>query len=1281
MNGDGKLDLATTNGLGSTVSILLGTGTGSFGGKTDFATGTNPFSVAVGDFNGDAKLDLAAANWDAATISILLGTGTGSFGTKTDFDAGTNPHTVAVGEFNGDGRLDLTVSNANGNTVSILLGTGTGSFGAKTDFGTGLHPLSVAAGDFNGDAKLDLAVATSSNNTVSILLNTCGNTSSVCTLACNAIVPATATINAQVPFTATTTLANCTGAPSYEWNFGDGTPNSTLPNPKHAYAQAKSYNWTLTVRTTGAGTCTKTGTIAVTTSCAAPVIEKQPDTLYINSGSQATLTVTVNGSAPFTYQWFDAVTSTAITGATSNRYVTPSLTASRSYFVRVSNACGAKDSSSASAVVTQIPTQSIDVFDPLCKSDGACQGAYLEKNTPRGVWLTSNVTTLAQASVRRSGAAADGLTLLLLRVRSTTPVTFKLEGSPAAGALWLRQGSGQASGQVIANAENGYAFAVYQAPLNLPVSNAAARITASSATANWATGIRLKPPPVVLVHGVWSSQDTWTRNDGESYVASLFLAKSPNYSLQTYLEEKGYVVTLADYSTDNAGSFRPGPNVASIPVNQTAIAVDEGLRQMRSYGYAATQVDMVGHSMGGLVARSLVARTKNFIETYQHGSLHKLITIGTPHQGSELADWLIANRAIKLKKVADALSLIASIKKGTIAGAVLKGVSGAAYVIPLETYLSAGGMPLGPALYGFRTTDCDRYALGITTVPSFAIVGIAPNGSATEKFLDTVLFLTDSPDRISTIFMGKSHDVIVPVESQKGGLSDRNLATLNNLIHVAGETTDDRVWGKVAELLTKRADDPAIFASAFNRPTSTGTCPANFIEPPVLAAEVESAPAQLIPDTTSAASVNFVVSPATTVRPGELVTVNFSIEGGNQVEGAMIRANGRMERLDGIGPFSLSFPAPADQGGRLEIIAETFGGDPENYVAGTFLNVVPVAALSSLETTTQNILLRSVGETAKLEIVGIYADGTRLRLNGALGNSTYAVKSGKTNIITVNADGIVTAQGIGQDEVVVTNAGKTTNVRVYVSTTGVIPNTVTATVSAASYSNIGVAVESIVSMFGVNLASATQAARVNPLPTTLAGTSVMVRDSFGTERLAPLFFVSAGQINYQIPVGTAPGAATITVNRGDLPPTFETLLIEAVTPGLFTFNANGKDVAAASALRVKANNAQSYESIARFDQTLNKFVAVPIDLGPATDQVFLILYGTGLRYRSSLSNVTATIGGTTAQVLYAGAQGSLVGLDQINVLIPRSLMGRNSDLNVVLTVDGKPTNTVTVNIK
>lgn len=238
---------------------------------------------------------------------------------------------------------------------------------------------------------------------------------------------------------------------------------------------------------------------------------------------------------------------------------------------------------------------------------------------------------------------------------------------------------------------------------------------------------------------------------------------------------------------------------------------------------------------------------------------------------------------------------------------------------------------------------------------------------------------------------------------------------------------------------------------------------------------------------------------------------------------------------------------------------------------------------------------------------------------------------------------------------------------------------VIACVSAASYSNSALAAEAIISAFGANLATITQAAATLPLPTTLAGTTVKVKDSSGTERLAPLFFVSSSQVNFQIPPQTAMGEATITITNADGAISIGTVQIVAVAPGLFTANSNGQDVPAAVALRVGANNFQSYETVATFDAIQNKFVSRPLELNPATDQVYLLLFGTGIKFCSSLAAVSAKIGGVDAQVLYAGAQGGFAGLDQINVRIPPSLVGRG-EVDVVLTVDGQTSNTVRVNI-
>ena len=236
------------------------------------------------------------------------------------------------------------------------------------------------------------------------------------------------------------------------------------------------------------------------------------------------------------------------------------------------------------------------------------------------------------------------------------------------------------------------------------------------------------------------------------------------------------------------------------------------------------------------------------------------------------------------------------------------------------------------------------------------------------------------------------------------------------------------------------------------------------------------------------------------------------------------------------------------------------------------------------------------------------------------------------------------------------------------------------TVSAASFDGTTLAPESIVSAFGANLATGIQAATVAPLPTTLAGTYVRVKDSLGSERLAPLFYVSPGQINFLIPAGTVAGSATITVASSDGATTIGSAQISNVAPSLFTANSSGTGVAAAVVLRIGATGSQTLEPVAEWNAALNRFVAKPIDLSNEGEQVYLLLFGTGLRFRSSLSSATISIGGQAAQVQYAGQQNDFVGLDQVNVLLPRSLAGRG-EVELALIVDGKPANAVLLNFK
>ena len=147
-------------GSRNTVTILLGNGDGTFTtGPVSPQTGSNPFSVVVGDFNEDGMTDLAVANQSGNTVSILLGKGDGTFTPAANPPVGFGPEAIAVADFDGDGKVDLAVTNDNSNTVSILLGNGDGTFTATATPSTGNTPWGIVAAPFKKNGNPGLAVA------------------------------------------------------------------------------------------------------------------------------------------------------------------------------------------------------------------------------------------------------------------------------------------------------------------------------------------------------------------------------------------------------------------------------------------------------------------------------------------------------------------------------------------------------------------------------------------------------------------------------------------------------------------------------------------------------------------------------------------------------------------------------------------------------------------------------------------------------------------------------------------------------------------------------------------------------------------------------------------------------------------------------------------------------------------------------------------------------------------------------------------------------------------
>jgi uncharacterized protein (TIGR03437 family) len=248
------------------------------------------------------------------------------------------------------------------------------------------------------------------------------------------------------------------------------------------------------------------------------------------------------------------------------------------------------------------------------------------------------------------------------------------------------------------------------------------------------------------------------------------------------------------------------------------------------------------------------------------------------------------------------------------------------------------------------------------------------------------------------------------------------------------------------------------------------------------------------------------------------------------------------------------------------------------------------------------------------------------------------------------------------------------------------PNSVTA-VSAANGTR-AVAPGSIASIYGTNLAPGPPAAAsLANLPTRLGGITLHVRDSLGADRLAQLFFVSPTQVSFLVPDATAEGLAALNIDDGHLPfmEGLRATVVQMLAPAFFT--ADGSGTAAATAVRVLSNGTQIPVPV--FTCSNGRCNPVPIDLGQGP--VYLSLYGTGFRHRSANPNGVPLAGCQIQNQIpfatYAGPQGLLPGLDQLNLQLPQVSGAGEMDvvcsfsLNIQALVERSFSRAVKINIR
>jgi probable HAF family extracellular repeat protein len=639
---------------------------------------------------------------------------------------------------------------------------------------------------------------------------------------------------------------------------------------------------------------------------------------------------------------------------------------------------------------------------------------------------TLNIETMLSTATPAHMLAADGESALLLVYQSASsqPVTFTLSApgttipsGASPGSLGPFQpnflGSPQPTSGVLSfevtspnfgpDVDAMYTFlALLWAPSAMPVANTipAVQLLATATQPGHITGqanINLEPPPLLLVHGIWSSPGSTGFTPGGGgfydYIASLY---PHNF------------IFPVDYSAIDSLSFAD-PKVQTI----FASYLEDALAAAAASGMAARNADVVGHSTGGLVSRSFVSNPiaeANLL----NNPVHNLITVGAPHEGTALATTLENNASVTTASPA-----------GEVAAWCL-------FTSPcsLSGVMSAIGRPLSAGAMAIEPGSAALLALSSKNVFS-AMAGAAPSSiSTTESLLDIAIGAFIPSQTVSSI-LGSTNDTIVTTASQDPPGAANSASPVSGVVSSSlcgscnvAEMADPGVWAQAYYWLTGgTGTDPS-------RPASVG------IEPRGARPETSAGPAPVLNlgGYTQVAASNVTFQPgsgsALTIGTANAITATSTTKTISEV--LLLQTVSDPSDIPFLyvtqSPFSIPFTptrlGPVNFGAITVFSDNTYALTPLTYTLQTSGTPYALTVLNA------PVASMTPGSSRAVSVQALFAGGP---VNVTLAAS-YSTASGSMNVFSIGAGATITANSPGLDWLNVSYGGLTTTAPIAVGT-------------------------------------------------------------------------------------------------------------------------------------------------------------------------------------------------------------------------------------------------------